>query len=68
MKKLIINVPTKKSPFGKKYRALSTTHIAPIAVTAFGVNPIRRKNRATGEIIRVTAGLKTSLIIEHIVG
>ena len=39
-----------------------------MAVTALGVNPIRRKNLATGEIIRVTAGFKTSLIIRHIVG
>jgi hypothetical protein len=68
MKKVITIVPIKKSPLGKKKNALARTHKAPIAVTAFGVKPIRRKNRATGEIIRVTAGFKTSLIIGYIVG
>jgi hypothetical protein len=68
IKKLITSVPTKKSPRGKKYKALHKTQKAPMAVTALGVNPIRRKNLATGEIIRVTAGFKTSLIIRHIVG
>ena len=42
--------------------------MAPIMVTIFGVNPMRRAKPATGSINRVTAGFSTLLIIGTIVG
>jgi len=66
--KVIKIVPMKKLPREKKSIALITVKSAPHAVTTFGVTPIRSRNRATGEIILVTAGFRTSLIIGYIVG